>query len=73
VDRIERLERKVAKQRRRLDRVSASPVTGDAEHDADEIRRAARRERDQFRAELAGLLDRLAPVDDDDDLDDDEL
>jgi len=135
IQRIERLERKLAKQRRRLDRISkeprpeenanasapkgrpasagavdeltrlvtiagatepapsvatARPGTGDAdldaaaviaaaEREAAEIRRAARRERQQFRTELVALLSRLAPLaepsvgaDDDDDDDEDE-
>ena len=68
VDRIERLERKVAKQRRRLDRISDTPAPGDAERDADDIRRVARDAiREVFRAELEGLLRRLAPLVDDDD------
>ena len=70
VERVERLERKVAKQRRRIDRISDTPGTGDAERDADDIRRAARRDREVFRAELEGLLRRLAPLVDDDDDDD---
>jgi chromosome segregation ATPase len=87
-DRVSRLERKIAKQRRRLDRLTGKrgtpaglPRSGDArrtpsydaashdllasaERDAAEIRRAARRDREQFRAELVGLLSRFAPVDD---------
>jgi predicted nucleic acid-binding Zn-ribbon protein len=106
---VERLERKVAKQRRRLDRLArtgrggaetvdvaarlkaarpaanhaptarpavlgsraTADVIASAELEAAEIRRAARRDRDRFRAELASLLDRLAPADDDYEDDDD--
>lgn len=89
-DRVGRLERKVAKQRRRLDRLTgrgdpsgktakgrggrlprggsrANDVVTAAEREAAEIRRAAQRERDAFRAELVGLLSRFAPVDEDED------
>ena len=84
--RLGRLERKVTKQRKRLDRLTGRGDHGDkpakarripraesgaldlitaAEREAAEIRRAARREREVFRAELVGLLSRFAPVDDD--------
>src|SRR5439155_4358348 len=94
-DQAGRPERKVAKQRKRLDRLtgrgdhgnksaksgsgrrvpraesSALDLITAAEREAAEIRRAARREREIFRAELVGLLSRFAPVDDDLDRDDD--
>jgi len=88
-DQVGRLERKVAKQRKRLDRLTgrgdghgkaaksgsarrspradsnALDLISAAEREAAEIRRAARHEREVFRAELVGLLSRFAPVDDD--------
>ena len=87
-DQVGGLERKVAKQRKRLDRLTgrgdhggkaamgrpgrrgphrestALDLIGAAEREAAEIRRAARREREDFRAELVGLLSRFAPVED---------
>ena len=71
LDRIERLERKVAKQRRRLDRIAGAPASADADRDA-EARSAARRDREQFRTELEGLLRRLAPLVDDTEDDEDD-
>ena len=101
-DQVERLERKLAKQRRRLDRLSvetardarpkgaklkpgdfrrvrreqdeagAAALLADAEREAAEIRRAARRERERFRNELVGLLSRLAPLASEGTVDDDE-
>ena len=59
--------------------LDAAAVIAAAEREAAEIRRAARRERQQFRTELVALLSRLAPLaepsvgaDDDDDDDEDE-
>ncbi len=124
VARIERLERKLAKQRRRLDRISgtngpvpdaggapaprpntarqhaidelaqhlarpepataeqppalsihdssAAEVLASAQREAEAIRRAARDDREQFRAELIALLSRLAPLSDEPEVDDDE-
>jgi hypothetical protein len=72
LDRIERLERKVAKQRRRLDRIAGAPASVDADREAADIRRAARRDREQFRTELEGLLRRLAPLVDDTEDDEDD-
>jgi chromosome segregation ATPase len=87
-DQVGRLERKLAKQRRRLDRLTgkgntsakysrgndarrparaeatAHDVLASAEREAAEIRRAARQDRDRFRAELVGLLSRFAPLED---------
>jgi DNA repair exonuclease SbcCD ATPase subunit len=87
-DQVGGLERQVAKQRKRLDRLTgrgdhggkaakggagrrnpkrestAVDLIGAAEREAAEIRRAARREREDFRAELVGLLSRFAPVED---------
>ncbi len=95
-DDVERLERKLSKQRRKLDEITNGEITNGgrepgsakkrgarpkavvsldenaaniveaAEREATEIRRAARRDRDRFREELVGLLNRLAPDDDDD-------
>ena len=104
VEQVAKLERKLAKQRKRLDRIvrtrsmpgsaagteaaraptgtarpaavavggpSAADVIASAEREATEIRRAARRDRARFRDELVDLLTRLAPMVEDDDLDDD--
>jgi ribonuclease Y len=67
LDRIERLERKVAKQRRRLDRMAEAPSPADAD-----TRSAVRRDREQFRTELEGLLRRLAPLVDETEDDEDD-
>jgi hypothetical protein len=87
-ERVGRLERKVAKQRRRLERLTGKRGANDArpkhaehrrtngngavpdviaaaEREASEIRRAARRDRERFRAELVTLLSRFAPLEDD--------
>ncbi len=90
-EKVGRLERKLAKQRRRLDRLTgkrntaakhspasdrrhatrteagAKDLLASAEREAAEIRRAARQDRDRFRAELVGLLSRFAPLDEPDD------
>ena len=99
VEQVAKLERKLAKQRRRLDRIvqgqgvpaapaaagpaatrqtavpvpssTAADILASAEREAIEIRRAARRDRERFRDELVGLLNRLAPLEDDDEDDDD--
>jgi chromosome segregation ATPase len=87
-DQVDRIERKLTKQRRKLDEIThgvppnapekkrngkqgdgksgaAEDILAAAEHEAAEIRRAARQDRDRFREELVGLLSRLAPTFDD--------
>jgi hypothetical protein len=75
-DKVAKLERKLDKQRRRLDRITegrqesepdAIPEPSAAERKASEIRRAVRRDRERFRDELVELLNRLTPLDEDDD------
>jgi chromosome segregation ATPase len=68
-EQVGRLERKIAKQRRRLDRLTGKRGSDVARPKADEVRQAARRDavrrdREQFQAELVDLVSRFASLDD---------
>jgi predicted nucleic acid-binding Zn-ribbon protein len=71
-EQVGRLERKLAKQRRRLDRLTGKRDSKVARPKADEIGRAARRDaarrdRERFQAELVDLVSRFASLDESDD------